>query len=528
MCACRCGIRVHLKDGRIRYIEGNPDHPVNQRRAVRQGLRRHHEPLLPGPPHQAPAAHWRARQPATSRRSSGRRRWPSPPNGSATIRATEPRKLAFFTGRDQSQSFTGWWAKQFGTPNFAAHGGFCSVNMAAAGLYTVGGSFWEFGDVDWDRTKYLLMFGVAEDHDSNPIKLGIAKLKERGAKFVSVNPVKTGYSAVADEWIGIRPGTDGLFVLSLVHELLSSRPHRPGFPGPLHQRRLAGRAATPAAPTTACSCAMPTANRWPGTAPPRRAIDAATPGMQPQIVGEHYPARRPSRLPRLPPAGGTLPGWPLRAGGGGGHAAASRRRPSAASPPSWPTSPSTRRSSSISPGPTHPAGGTRRCSAARWRCTRCAASPRIPTGSTPAAPFTCCKCCWAPSILRAPGATSRRSPGRSRPVRSPSAKAAKPNAMLPGMALGNPRGPEDLLLEDDGTPVRIDKAFTWDAPMSAHGLMHMVIANAHARDPYHDRHAVHVHGQHGVELVDEPRRGFAQTRRQGPCRRLSHSARHLR
>ena len=47
------------------------------------------------------------------------------------------------------------------------------------------------------------------------------------------------------------------------------------------------------------------------------------------------------------------------------------------------------------------------------------------------------------------------------------------------------RGPEDLLLEDDGvTPKRIDKAFSWDAPMSAHGLMHMVIGNAHAGDPY--------------------------------------------
>ena len=30
MCACRCGIRVHLKDGGIRYIEGNPDHPINK------------------------------------------------------------------------------------------------------------------------------------------------------------------------------------------------------------------------------------------------------------------------------------------------------------------------------------------------------------------------------------------------------------------------------------------------------------------------------------------------------------------
>ena len=30
MCACRCGIRVHLKNGRVRYIDGNPQHPVNR------------------------------------------------------------------------------------------------------------------------------------------------------------------------------------------------------------------------------------------------------------------------------------------------------------------------------------------------------------------------------------------------------------------------------------------------------------------------------------------------------------------
>ena len=30
MCACRCGIKVHMKDGKIRYIEGNRDHPVNK------------------------------------------------------------------------------------------------------------------------------------------------------------------------------------------------------------------------------------------------------------------------------------------------------------------------------------------------------------------------------------------------------------------------------------------------------------------------------------------------------------------
>ena len=104
--------------------------------------------------------------------------------------------------------------------NFAAHGGFCSVNMAAAGLYTFGGSFWEFGEPDWEHTRYFMLFGVAEDHGSNPLKIALGKLKAKGVKIVAINPIRTGYGAIADEWIGIAPGTDGLFVGALIHELL--------------------------------------------------------------------------------------------------------------------------------------------------------------------------------------------------------------------------------------------------------------------------------------------------------------------
>ena len=75
---------------------------------------------------------------------------------------------------------------RFATPiNYAAHGGFCTVNMAAAGLYSVGGAFWEFGEPDWELARLFLLIGVAEDHDSNPIKLGLGRLKERGAKIIS-------------------------------------------------------------------------------------------------------------------------------------------------------------------------------------------------------------------------------------------------------------------------------------------------------------------------------------------------------
>ncbi|MBI3674245.1 MAG: molybdopterin-dependent oxidoreductase, partial [Rhizobiales bacterium] len=222
MCACRCGIKVYLKDGTVRYIEGNRDHPVNKGVICGKGasgIMQHYSPARLTKPlirvGERGAGEFREIEWEEALRTATL--WLS------EVRNSDPRKLAFFTGRDQSQGLTGWWAAQFGTPNYAAHGGFCSVNMAAAGLYTFGGSFWEFGEPDWKHTKYFLLFGVAEDHASNPIKAGLGKLKERGAKIVSLNPIRTGYSAIADEWIGIRPGTDGLFVGALIHELLAAQ-----------------------------------------------------------------------------------------------------------------------------------------------------------------------------------------------------------------------------------------------------------------------------------------------------------------
>jgi sulfite dehydrogenase (quinone) subunit SoeA len=176
MCACRCGIQVHLKDGKVRYIQGNRRHPVNRGVLCAKGsagIMQHYSPA-------------RLKKPLRriGERGSGEFEeieWDEALDIAAgrleAIRATDPRKLAFFTGRDQSQALTGWWASQFGTPNYAAHGGFCSVNMAAAGIYTIGGSFWEFGEPDWEHTRYFLMFGVAEDHDSNPIKIGLGLVK---------------------------------------------------------------------------------------------------------------------------------------------------------------------------------------------------------------------------------------------------------------------------------------------------------------------------------------------------------------
>ena len=73
-------------------------------------------------------------------------------------------------------------------------------------------------------------------------------------------------------------------------------------------------------------------------------------------------------------------------------------------------------------------------------------------------------------------------PPNVRPPKGP--EAVKPDTPLNGAPLGWPEGPDDLFVDSQGEPVRIDKGFSWEHPLSAHGLMHNVITNAWRGDPY--------------------------------------------
>jgi len=174
MCACRCGIRVHVRNGEVRYIEGNADHPINKGVICAKGssgiMKQYSPARLTKPLRRKPSAE----------RGAGEfieigwdEAYSMLEERLGRIRATDPKRFALFTGRDQMQALTGLFARQFGTPNYAAHGGFCSVNMAAGMIYTIGGSFWEFGGPDLERAKLFVMIGTAEDHHSNPLKIAI-------------------------------------------------------------------------------------------------------------------------------------------------------------------------------------------------------------------------------------------------------------------------------------------------------------------------------------------------------------------
>ena len=214
MCAGKCGIKVHLSGGHIRYIEGNSDHPVNKGALCAKGSAGIMQQYSPA----------RLTKPLrrTGERGSGdfeEIEWEEALTLVADrlkkIRSEDPRKLAFFTGRDQSQALTEWWATQFGTPNYATHGGFCSVNMAAAGLYTIGGSFWEFGEPDWESINWWKVGIVIDANGEGIFESEQEALDEYGVKSIdeiNAHFARRFYDVSLDEeeyWVSLEKEFEG-------------------------------------------------------------------------------------------------------------------------------------------------------------------------------------------------------------------------------------------------------------------------------------------------------------------------------
>ncbi|MGA9341574.1 MAG: molybdopterin oxidoreductase family protein [Rhodanobacteraceae bacterium] len=483
MCACRCGIRVHLKDGRVRYIDGNPAHPVNRGVICAKGsagIKQHYSPARLSKPllRVGERGTGEFREIEWDEALALATKW------LGEIRRRNPDELAFFTGRDQSQALTGWWAQQFGTINYAAHGGFCSVNMAAAGMYMLGGSFWEFGEPDWEHTKYLMLWGVAEDHDSNPIKLGLGKLKARGAKIVAINPVRSGYGAIADEWVPINPGTDGLLAGALIHELLrTDRVDLDYLVRYTNAHHLVIR--DPGAPDDGLIARDADDHALSWNRDPRGTTHlcrADATGISPAIVGEYD----------LPDGRVAIPAFQLVAE----RFLSSEYAPATVSERCGVSATTIRRLAAELaatafdeairlPQPWTDTNGQEHAE----MLGRPVAMHAMRGISAHSNGFHTCRTLHLLQMLLGaidtPGSFRYQPPyPKAVPPANRPGKSRKANGALDANPLGYVHGPEDLLVDAGGKPRRIDKAFSWQHPLAAHGIMQMVIRNAWAGDPY--------------------------------------------
>ncbi len=82
-----------------------------------------------------------------------------------------------------------------------------------------------FREADYEKCNYLLLWGTQAGHilDALPVNSAkkLADARARGMKMVVIDPVCTPCAGKADEWIPIKPGTDGMLGLCFLNLMIN-------------------------------------------------------------------------------------------------------------------------------------------------------------------------------------------------------------------------------------------------------------------------------------------------------------------
>ena len=107
-------------------------------------------------------------------------------------------------------------ALQFGSPNYCTESSACFQAMAMAWRLDYG----QMGAPDMANTKCLLVWTGNPFYSRTPGAQALMDAKERGVKFIVVDPRPSPIAAIADIHLRLRPGTDGALALAMANVII--------------------------------------------------------------------------------------------------------------------------------------------------------------------------------------------------------------------------------------------------------------------------------------------------------------------
>ena len=226
--ACRvchggCGVLVHVKDGKVVKVQGDPASPLNRGRMCPKGLASIE--LLYHPD--------RLRHPLKKTGKRGQGKWErisweealgTIASKLADIRsAYGPESIALGQGTGRYYFLEAIrFANALGTPNWCEPGqAQCFCPRIAAGMMTYG----ELPVCDYygeTNPACLLVWGhnpVVSGPDGE-IQFRVKECIRKGTKLIVVDPRETEAVREADLWLQVRPGTDDALALSMINVII--------------------------------------------------------------------------------------------------------------------------------------------------------------------------------------------------------------------------------------------------------------------------------------------------------------------
>lgn len=232
MCHGGCGVLVHVEDGVITKIEGDPESPLNQGKLCLKGPASLQQVYHPD----------RLKYPLKRVGERGEGKWERISWDEAydiiveklqqIIDEDGPESIALGAGTGRHHcNFVPRFANALGTPNW------CEPGTAQCFFPRVNVSFKTFGDLpicDYYgdvKPDCILVWG------HNPLKSGpdgelqfhSRALTRTDTKFIVVDPRETFLAKEADVWLQVRPGTDDALALSMIHVIVTEKLYDKAF-----------------------------------------------------------------------------------------------------------------------------------------------------------------------------------------------------------------------------------------------------------------------------------------------------------
>ncbi len=228
MCPAGCGIMVRTIDGRAKKIEGNPAYPLNQGKLCARGQAGVQSLYNPDRLKNA------VKQNGRGSRSFEPVYWDAALDEVlAKLDSVDPSKIVFYAGTmpDNLYYLVSEWLTAIGAPAPVIYDLHAALEGRAVSLQAAEEMFGaaQMPVYDIANADVVLSFGANFTETwQSPVAYNKAYGDFRGQAggrgfFIQCEPRLSATAAVADEWVPIRPGVDGLVALALGRIIIEER-----------------------------------------------------------------------------------------------------------------------------------------------------------------------------------------------------------------------------------------------------------------------------------------------------------------
>lgn len=220
-CSVRCGSLVHVDDGKVVKITGNPAHPGSQGAFCIKGMNAPISAL----DHPARITYPMRR---TGERGEGqwtRISWDEAfeeiaQRLGAVKKAYGGLAIAgAVSNHEQSRAIAvRLLLRSLGSPNFMINQDLChGCRFTASMVMGIGG----LANNELKKARAILVVGESPSESHVVEWMYIKAAKAGGAKLIVIDPRRTQTARLADYWLPVRPGTDAALALSMLHVMFS-------------------------------------------------------------------------------------------------------------------------------------------------------------------------------------------------------------------------------------------------------------------------------------------------------------------